>query len=259
MKKQILSSLFLAVAFSFILQAEYPRLYHLQDPFLQNESILQSVPHSRRDSFLIEHVKQSIANAEKGISKITPQILAIHGLSSAKNRHLLNNLCSLSGTHYLEIGCWKGSTFISALYQNQDHISSAIGIDNWSEFGGPYVEFHSNCQTFLSQIPYQFYSSHSFALNPNEIIHSPINIYFYDGDHDVHAHALAFIHYNSVFDESFIALVDDWNWSAVREGTFYAFNMLDYEILYEIELPAQSNGDLCNWWNGLYIAVIRKK
>lgn len=43
-------------------------------------------------------------------------------MSSPKVRHLLNNLCSLPSTSYLEIGTWKGSTWISALFQNQKSV-----------------------------------------------------------------------------------------------------------------------------------------
>lgn len=266
MKIKLLSSFFLTLASCFTLQADPPGLYHLQKPLYQHDSNAaistsaeKNIPLTSRETLLIEHVKKSIADAEKGLSKITPEILAIPGMSSAKNRHVLNNLCSLERANYLEIGCWKGSTFISALYNNEESLESAVGIDNWSEFGGPIDEFQCNCQKFLPYVPYRFFSSHSFSLKPKEVSPSPINIYFYDGDHSVDAHAVAFIHYHSIFDSCFIAIVDDWNWSGVREGTYLAFRHLNYEILYEKALPAERNGDLNNWWNGFYIAVIRKR
>ena len=68
---------------------------------------------------LIEHVKQSIQNAELGISQLNSKILNLEGMSSDKVRHFLNNICSLEHGNYLEIGVWKGSTFISALYKNK--------------------------------------------------------------------------------------------------------------------------------------------
>jgi len=69
---------------------------------------------------LIKHVQFSIGAAEKGLSNLNENILNIHGMSSAKNRHFLNNICNFPYVNYLEIGCWKGSTFISALYENQN-------------------------------------------------------------------------------------------------------------------------------------------
>src|SRR5579872_3190335 len=55
---------------------------------------------------LINHVQKSIKNAERGISKLSKDVLGIDGLSSSKVRHFLNNICSIPGTNYLEIGVW---------------------------------------------------------------------------------------------------------------------------------------------------------
>ena len=211
-----------------------------------------------REVFLINYVKEAISFSEQHISELTPEIFAIEGMSSSKNRCLLNNLTKLPGTNYLEIGCWKGSTFISALYHNQNSLNSAIAIDNWSEFGGPYQEFQHNCDFFIKEIPYKFYKQDCFSIDPKIFVTSPINLYFFDGEHTFEAQEKAFTYYDPFFADVFIGIVDDWNHPPVRDGTFSAFSKLNYEILYEIYLPARYNGDRENWWNGFYIAVIRK-
>lgn len=210
------------------------------------------------EQFLIDHVKQSINNAEKGVSKLNSNILSLEGMSSSKIRHFLNNICSMPNTNYLEIGVWKGSTFISSLYCNSSSIKQAVAIDNWSEFSGPKNEFISNCNKFLQYMPYKFFSVDSFNNDVLKGINYPINIYFYDGNHDVFAHELAFTYYDKFFDDTFIAIVDDWNWEQVKRGTKNAFEALKYEVLYESERFSLGNGDKANWWNGFYIAVIRK-
>ena len=43
---------------------------------------------------------------------------------------LLNNLCSKDATRYLELGTYRGSTLISALYGNLK--SHAVGVDDFS-------------------------------------------------------------------------------------------------------------------------------
>ena len=86
----------------------------------------------------------------------------------------------------------------------------------------------------------------------------PVNVYFYDGGHTATTQEKAFTYFNPILDDLFIAVVDDWNWDCVVEGTFMAFDKLRYEVLFDIALPANGNGDLENWWNGLYVAVIRK-
>lgn len=215
---------------------------------------------TQREIQLIEHVIKSIRNAEHHLSKLNNQILLLEGMSSPKVRHFLNNLCSLPNTHYLEIGCWKGSTFISSLFNNQENISSAIAIDNWEEFGGPKQQFLNNCSDFLSKNTYTFYEVDCFKINPLTLCKEPVNIYFYDGNHSRKSQELAFTYYNDIFDDVFIAVVDDWNWpmNDVRIGTKTAFQKLGYTVLFEKAMPARWNIDTENWWNGLYIAVIRK-
>ena len=68
----------------------------------------------------------------------------------------------------------------------------------------------------------------------------------------------AFTYFNSLLSQTFIAIVDDWNWDAVKIGTRNAFQTLGYEVLFEYELPASFCGDTAQWWNGLYVAVVRR-
>jgi len=208
---------------------------------------------------LINHVEESIAKADRKVSKINNEILAIDGMSSPKVRHFLNNLCSLPGANYLEIGVWKGSTFVAALYGNTEILKSSIAIDNWSEFGGPRMLWNQNCRAFLPDNSFQFYDVNSFALDKRKIFKNPINIYFYDGNHSVESQKRAFTYYNDVFAEVFIAVIDDWNQIEVKMGTDQAFKELGYTVLYERMLPGDlRGGDIVNWWCGLYVAVIRK-
>ena len=43
----------------------------------------------------------------------------------------------------------------------------------------------------------------------------------------------AFLYYNEIFADVFIAVVDDWGCPWIRGPTFKAFAKLNYEILYE--------------------------
>jgi hypothetical protein len=208
---------------------------------------------------LILHVQESIENAKRGLSNLTPSILNLAGMSNPPVRHLLNNLCSYPGTCYLEIGLWKGSTWISALYENQNAIYQATGIDDWSEFSGPRMEFDENCYQFLQNLTYKVYSQNCFKINLKEPFDYPVTTYFYDGNHTSEAQELAFTYFDPVFDDVFIAVIDDWKFSKVQEGTRAAFKKLNYEILFETELPAKRVAlDPVGFNNGLYIAVLRK-
>lgn len=226
---------------------------------LNGQNLLQTgLAVTEKEQFFLNHIEQSIINADLGISKLNPSILSLEGFSSKKGRHLLNNLCSLPGAFYLEIGCWKGSTFISALYGNQNSIIDAVGLDNWSEAGGPKKEFLHNCKRYLPTSPYRFYSVDCFAINKSDYFTQPVNIYFYDGEHSSLAHELALTYYDEVMDDLFILVIDDWNWENVKNGTLSGLAQLNYTILYSRELPARFTGDSENWWNGMLIALIRK-
>ena len=224
--------------------------------------LLSAIPRNinEYEKKIIEHVQFSIDEAEKGNSKLTQEILEMEGMSSFKIRHFMNNLCSLPNTNYLEIGCYKGSTWVSSLFKNQDNIKHAYAIDNWSEFGSQKNIFIENNQKFISSHAYNksIISCDSFSLDVSSVINTPIKIYFYDGNHSRISQELAFTYYNNVLDDVFIAIVDDWNWIDVQEGTKAAFKKLGYEVLFERIMSSRFCGDLETWWNGFYIAVIRK-
>ena len=208
-------------------------------------------------STLINHVVNSIEKAESLSSKVTPEILSMPGYSSPRVRHFLNNICSLPNTKYMEIGVWQGSTFVSALYDNHDNVSAAIAIDNWSEFAGPKEEFMYHTSKFLKKNVFNFFEIDSFAVSLNSI-KNKINVYFYDGDHTFDAQKKAFTYLDSIFEDTFIAIVDDYNWDWVQNATQEAFKELNYKVVYEKYLPSPNNGGQDSWWNGIYVAVIIK-
>jgi len=53
----------------------------------------------------------------------------LFGLSTVRQRCLLNNLCSKPNTKFLEIGLYKGSTFISALFDNPT--TKGVGVEHY--------------------------------------------------------------------------------------------------------------------------------
>ncbi|MFA6501901.1 MAG: class I SAM-dependent methyltransferase [Parachlamydiales bacterium] len=213
-------------------------------------------------------IKKSIQLAENLKSQLTKEILEIEGFSSAKIRHLLNNINYYLAqdienfkVNYLEIGTYHGSTFISALFNN--NINLAVGIDNYSQFAGSQKKLESNLNEHIKDL---MLSGKILILNQNfeDVFSKKIlgdkkfNVYFYDGRHGKGDQFNAFAFVNDNLDDQFIAIVDDWNEERVKIGTRLAFNKLDYNIIEEFHLKSDYNGDEENWWNGLYIALISK-
>jgi hypothetical protein len=213
----------------------------------------------RNDSDLIEFVNQSIEDADRNISKlILPsgrRVLRMQGMSSQKIRHCLNNICSLVSVNYLEIGVHQGSTFIAANFGNDMH--SAIAIDNWSQFGGPSETFASNCGLFLKKQTFQFYDEDCFAFDKSRL-KNKVNVYFYDAAYSYEAQYQAFVYFDDVFDDPFIAIVDDYKFDEVKGGTQDSFKTLGYKVLKEWHLKSSTDAIGAEWWNDFYIAVIKK-
>lgn len=74
-------------------------------------------------------VKASLQQADNERSKIGDRERDIYGLSSIRLKCLLNNLCAVDNTNYLEIGTYKGSTLLSALLGNKK--TKAVGVDHF--------------------------------------------------------------------------------------------------------------------------------
>jgi hypothetical protein len=211
---------------------------------------------------IIEHVNISFEKAENNTSKISQDILNIEGMSGNKTRHLYNNICSLDGANYLEIGTWKGSSFISSLYGNN---INAIAIDNWVEFNGPKNEFLQNTNKFINY-EYHFIEKDSFLITDEDItnIFDSIDIYLYDGCHDYESHKNAITYYSKFLSRYSIIIIDDWRndgpWEKVQRGTYDGLNESGLIIHHKIEkITQQEKTGPFEYWNGVVVFVCEKK
>lgn len=77
-----------------------------------------------------EFIDAVLELSDKEESKLSEREREIFGLSSTRLRSLLNNLCSKDNTSYLELGVYRGATFISAIAGNK--INKAVGVDSFT-------------------------------------------------------------------------------------------------------------------------------
>lgn len=203
---------------------------------------------------LTHHIDTAFEKAEKGESKITPWILNMEGMSGKKTRHFYNNLLKKEDARYLEIGTWKGSSVCSAMCGNKANV---ICIDNWSEFGGPKEEFLKNFNTYKGENNARFIEQDCFTVDVSKL--PKFNIYMYDGNHTEDSHYKALMHYYNCLDDTFVFIVDDWNLSEVRDGTFSSFRKLNLTVLYNKEIFTPGNCTFGTWWNGIYVAILQKQ
>jgi hypothetical protein len=186
-------------------------------------------------------------------SKCTDEIMNIQGMSGKMTRHFYNNICSLQNINYLEIGCHKGSSTISALYKN-DTVNSIV-IDNWSEFGGPKTEFLKNVNDFLPNQNLIFLDEDSFQMK-TELKVDSVDVYLYDGHHSVESHTKAITHFYKYLKNNSIILVDDYNWQMAKEGTEKGLLEVNAKIIYEKHISTPEGQD--GFWNGCGVFLIEK-
>jgi SAM-dependent methyltransferase len=199
-------------------------------------------------------IKKCITDAEASKSKLTEEYISkLDGLSSPKVWHLLNNLCS-GASGYLEIGCFKGSTLLSALYNNPVY---AFAIDNFSMSPKTMDEFFKN----TDGADFEFYKGDCFTFNVKNI-KKPIDLYFYDGDHSAEAQYNAITHFADALADEFIYVCDDWDLGKMKKCTFAAIKDLGYKIIECHELKGHKAGTLeekkDGFWEGLGIVRVKK-
>lgn len=207
-------------------------------------------------------IQRAYARAQQGLSKCSSEILALDGMTGKKTRHLYNNLLDMPDARYLEIGTWKGSSFCSAIYQN--NLKYAFANDNWSQYGGPKEEFLVNLQKFKGSTPVTYIESDYKKL---DIANFPkFNVYLFDGGHDFEDHVGSLHIPMNCLDDVFIFIVDDWNWLNVRAGTKLAIEQCDLLVLHCLEVMmttdnSHTSHEECNneYWNGVAIFLLQKK
>jgi hypothetical protein len=178
----------------------------------------------------------------------------MEGMSSPKVRRLLNGLVN-DDSRYLEVGVWKGSTFISALTNHKPQFSCAI--DDFSEFEGTEEAFRENCRRHLGYEPNLINADFSGVDITSHGLRD-IDVYFYDGCHSNQCQTLALTHFLPALAREFIFVVDDWNWEGVRIGTLHGVDLAGLTVVEEYTLPARFNGDTEQCWNGIWVARLQK-
>lgn len=218
---------------------------------------------------LIKHIEDSFHWGELEVSKLTQEIINIHGITSNKVKCFLNNLCNIDGATYLEIGVFRGSTFCSAIYGND---ITAIGIDNWSSpylmpsgvsqklnfymkdsDSDPKEEFIYNVKKFGTEGKVSVYRGNYLDFDYN--ILPKIDIVFYDGETKYYDQYTTIKKILPIMRDNSIIVMDDWNWSnesvvkAIEDSGFYI----------QHHKSVFTNGeDMKDFWNGIGVFLISR-
>ena len=216
---------------------------------------------------LINHIDKSIHWGDKEVSKLTQDVMDIHGITSNKVRCFLNNICSIGGT-YLEVGVFRGATFCSAIYQNDIH---AIGLDNFASPNlmpmgvsqklatylkqritiSPQEDFLNNVKQFGNPEQLDVYKTDYTTFDYTQL--PKLDIVFYDGDTRFHDQYVTLKKIVPQFSKQTILIMDDWNWnSGALEKVIEEENLF---VTHRREIYT-SGEDMDDFWNGLGILLI---
>jgi len=208
-------------------------------------------------SELVKHAAECIANS--GIPTIN---LDIPGLTSPRVQTLLNTLAQGVDT-YMEVGTYLGATLCAVL---KDNPIQAVAIDHWSEGiasqNGEVAE-DNDINVFFKNLEKHRGDSNVVVLNQDlfSVDVSPaqnsIKMFFYDGPHDETSVAKAVEHYWPALANEAILVFDDANWQGVVDGARQGINNSNGIAVYE-KMLLNSEENKNEWWNGLYVVVIRK-
>lgn len=186
----------------------------------------------------------------------------VEGITSDRTRQLLNELAKLS-TSYLEIGVLNGGTFCSVLDGNA---LKAYAVDMWKEQtqaanGSTNIKaskqtFIENAKKFKGSNSIKLFDSNFLNVDKSEIDY--IDMFFYDADHSSGMTSAAVRYFSNKFTDEAILIFDDANFDGVVSGAKEGMKQSGLEVIYE-KLILNEMEDPDQWWNGLYICVIRKQ
>ena len=149
---------------------------------------------------------------------------------------------------YVNVGVWNGFTLFSGMVGNID--KRCVGIDNFSEFGGPRKEFLRNFDRLKSE-QHLFYE-----LDYKEYFekhHSgTIGIYYYDGEHSEENQYQGLMIAEPYLADDAIIIVDDYNDEKVINGTnrYLDESKLKFKLLKE---ATTAHNNHPTYWNGLIL------
>jgi hypothetical protein len=216
-----------------------------------------------RESILGDHLKAAFADADQNKINLPGYVREIEGMSGQKYRGLVNQLVtSMPDARYLEIGSWAGSTACAALSGNN---ARALCIDNWSQFGGPRDQFFKNIENVRpGRKGFEFLESDFRQVNFANI--GRFNIFLFDGPHAEPDQYDGIMLALPALEPQFVLIVDDWNWPAVRLGTFTA--LIDARMKIDVSVEIRTTFDNTHatiagwesdWHNGYFIGAISRR
>lgn len=177
-------------------------------------------------------------------------LLPIKRMSRLANAAVLNTAVGEMdpGHAFVNVGVWNGFTFLAAMAGNEE--KTCLGVDNFSEFGGPKADFlerfvgrRTPSHRFFDQDYVDFFAAG---------LDRPLGVYLYDGEHSYENQYRGLMIADPFYAEDAIVIVDDTNLERAREATlkFAEDSRLEWEVVFDRRTASMRHPTL---WNGLMI------
>ena len=222
----------------------------------------------------INNISRAFYLTEQRRSKLVQKPMAVVGFSGMQNRHFLNNLLDYhQELNYLEIGAYRGATFIAAMYNNQNVRGIAVdSFDDRFSFGQDteelYASLLSNTTNILTNNEhYEIWRKDFYDIKPEDL--PKIDVYMFDGEHDMQSQFDAFNHIHESLADLCVVVIDDYNFQSVQEGTAKAIaampDQIPFNLFYHREIKTTEDGThvpiekgALGYWNGMYVAILER-
>lgn len=197
-----------------------------------------------------ESLNTSLPDDARGMRRRLREICRIQKMSTFAVGAMINRGVSHmpDSEVFVNVGVWRGFTFLSGLIGNER--KRCVGIDNFSEFGGPKEEFLERFNRYKG-------ANHSFHAMDYvtyfaKVHQGPIGYYLYDGHHGYDSQLQGLQVAEPFFSRNCIVMVDDTNWDEPRRATmdFIAQSPHRYKILLDATTSCNRHPTL---WNGVIV------
>ena len=209
-----------------------------------------------------QRLNDALARSMRLDTKLPDWIIGMEGMSGRKYRILINHLVAATpNARYLEVGSWAGSTACSAMAGNKVRVRC---IDDWSGFGGPREAFVAHVgRASSASVDFELLEMDFRLVNYSEL--GKFNIYLFDGPHSESDQYDGVTIAQPALDDTYLQIVDDWNWEAVRAGTMRAIRDLDLVQVASLRIRTSQdnkqppiNRQNSDWHNGYGIFVLKR-
>jgi hypothetical protein len=201
-------------------------------------------------NYSLEIINTSIQDDEGSMKKNMKEICRIPKMSTFAIGAMINRGVRQMPDDqiFVNIGVWNGFTLFSGLLNNPR--KKCVGVDNFSECGGPRAAFYERFNRIKS--PHHYFYEMNYIEYFQKLHTGSIGFYIYDGHHSYENQLMGLQLAEPFFSKDCIILVDDINWDEPRKATldFIARTPNKYRILFERNTCQNSHPTL---WNGIVI------